>query len=98
MEGRHLVYRIVGGALVCLLGAMLGADIGLFWARDKDGWAALGAAVYGFLGGGAVGLVGGILFGVAHPSARPLHRWLVLGGLAALILLLMALQEWLDGA
>ena len=98
MEGRHLAYRIVGGVLVCILGAMLGADLGLFWARDKDGWASLGAAIYGFLGGGLVGLVCGILFGLARPPVQPLHRWLVLGGLAALIVLSLLLQEWLDNA
>lgn len=94
---RHWGYRIGGGLLVWVAAALAGADAGLLWAgQDADGFEALGAAIWGFLLGAAVGVAGGILFGIANPPARALHRWLVLGVLAVVAVLSLALQEAID--
>ncbi|HUR25455.1 MAG TPA: hypothetical protein VM327_05515 [Candidatus Thermoplasmatota archaeon] len=96
MATRRWMYRVSGGLLVSVAAALLGSDIGLVWARGKDGWAALGAALWGFLGGAAVGLAGAIAFVCARPPSRALHRGVVMATLSAFVVLALVAQEALD--
>lgn len=91
-----LAYRIVGSLLVWAGCALVGSSLALSAADPDDGWARLGAGIWGLVWGAVLGVVGGIAFVFLRPPASPRKRWLVLGGLLLAAAIALTVLEALD--